>query len=470
VLLFLDPNQLNDYSPAEILEAAAQGHLGLDHRFLHALLDRKEEALPAVIEFAKRDHNHDGIDLAPELIAIFRYWHAPEAISFLIDYIAQDPSEVPDEAVEALVEIGAPALEPLIELYKKLDEEESGEVAFILANLRIRDERILKLLVSRIDYDLNDTVLLLSIYGDPAAIPALDEAAAKLGGSETELRREIAVVREDLASGKASAEKSAPEEHAFDIWAGYPPEADVPVDLLNEDDRTALLDHALESVRSAAAGSFFNRDLTPIQRQKLLQHAQSDESPVVRAKSWEALTSATEQPEVVEAMLKALRSPEMPVAERGGLLVGLAPEADRNEVRAAMSALYKEPAGRAKALEAMWRSVHPTFRDNFARHLNDADLETRRAAVWGVGYYGLRSEVEKLRKLFEDEELRSDALFAYALAVPAEVSRGRMRGLLTRIERDARGLSEMEEDLVKAALDERLMLAGKEPFFTQEED
>jgi hypothetical protein len=45
-----------------------------------------------------------------------------------------------------------------------------------------------------------------------------------------------------------------------------------------------------------------------------------------------------------------------------------------------------------------------------------------------------------------------------------------MKGLLKRIEKDARGLSEMEEELVKAALDERLMLAGKEPVFTQQDD
>ncbi len=83
--------------------------------------------------------------------------------------------------------------------------------------------------------------------------------------------------------------------------------------------------------------------------------------------------------------------------------------------------------------------------------------------MWGVGYYGLRSELDRLRKFFDDEDLRSDALFAYALAIPAEVSRGRMKGLLARIEKDAHGLSEMEEELVKAALDERLMLAGKEP-------
>jgi hypothetical protein len=179
---------------------------------------------------------------------------------------------------------------------------------------------------------------------------------------------------------------------------------------------------------------------------------------------------ATENIEVVEAMLAALRRPDLDVEERGGLVVGLAPEVDRNEVRQAILALYDGPQGRAKAMEAMWRSVHPSFRDKFAKHLDDVDVEVRRAAIWGIGYYGLKTELDRLRKFFEDEELRSDALFAYALAVPSEVSRGRMKGLLARIEKDAKGLSEAEEELVKAALDERLMLAGKEPVFLAQED
>ena len=184
----------------------------------------------------------------------------------------------------------------------------------------------------------------------------------------------------------------------------------------------------------------------------------------------QALIDATEESDVVDAMLRALRNPQLAVEERGGLLVGMAPEADRAEVRQAIVDLYEIPEGRAKALEAMWRSVHPAFRDYFAKHLVDPDLEIRRAAIWGVGYYGIRSELDKLRQLFNDEDLRSDALFAYALATPAEVSRARMKGLLTRIEKDAQGLSEMEEELVKAALDERLLLAGKEPVFQPQED
>jgi hypothetical protein len=138
-------------------------------------------------------------------------------------------------------------------------------------------------------------------------------------------------------------------------------------------------------------------------------------------------------------------------------------------VRKAIVDLYEE-GQHAKALEAMWRSMHPSFRDYFAKHLDDPDLETRRGAVWGVGYYGLKGELDRIRKLFNHDELRSDAIFAYALAIPSEVSRGRMKGLLARIEKDAHGLSDLEEDLVKAALDERLMLAGKEPFFSGQQD
>jgi hypothetical protein len=121
-------------------------------------------------------------------------------------------------------------------------------------------------------------------------------------------------------------------------------------------------------------------------------------------------------------------------------------------------------------MEAMWRSVHPSFRDYFAKHLDDSELEVRRAAIWGVGYYGLKGELGQIRRFFDDEELRSDALFAYVLAMPGQVSRGRVKGLLSKIENEAQGLTEMEEELVKAALDERLLLAGKEPVFLQQED
>lgn len=467
--MFLDPDKLAESPPAMVLEAASRGHLGLDHRFLRAILDRPAASLPAVIAFAERDPSKDAVDITPELIAFFRLWKAPEGIPFLIRYIEEDPENVPDEAMEALVDIGEPALEPLVALYNKLDESESGEVAFILANLRTRDQRILDILLHRMDYDLSDAILLLGMYRDPAAIEAIERVAASLCNSEEELKKEAGDAIRSLqeVAGQLPDNESV---ETFDIWNLYPERTDLPVDLLDEDERTQLLDHVVPAVRAVAANSFFNRELTAEQRRKLLALAAKDATEAVRARAWEALIDSTTESEVIEAMLAALRKPDLSIEERGGLLVGLSAEADRNGVRGAIAELYKTQEGRAKALEAMWRSMHPSFRDYFSKHLKDPDLEVRRAAVWGVGYYGIRSELDSLRRLFEDEDLRSDAIFAYALAVPGEVSRGRIKGFLARIEKDARGLSEMEEELVKAALDERLMLAGKEPVFQQQED
>ncbi len=466
--MFPDPDKLKQVTPAEVLDAAARGHLGLDHRFLRALLDRPQEALPAVRAFAQRDRSEDVVDLAPELIALFRYWNTADAVPFLVAYIKEDPENVPDEAVEALAEIGRPALEPLLALYGDLEESQAGDVAFILVSLHVRDERILRLLMERLTYDFSDTLLMLGIYGDAAAVPAIERAAAELGSSETELKKEVVETMAALKSKQPAAKSE--ETEPFDIWALYPETDELPLDLLDEDDRVALLGHPVAGVRAAAAHSFFNQDLSAEQRRKMLELAQKDSAVEVRSRAWEALINSTEQIEVVEAMLAALRKPQVSAGERGGLVVGLAPEADRNEVRKAIGELYNEPEGRAKALEAMWRSMHPSFRDYFAKHLDDDDVEVQRGAIWGVGYYGIKTEMERLRKFFADEELRSDALFAYALVLPTDLSRGRMKGLLSRVEKDAKGLSEMEEELVKAALDERLMLAGKEPVFRDQED
>lgn len=461
---FPDPDKLAEIAPAEVLQAAACARLGLDHRFLHALIGRREEALSAVLEFAERDRSRDRVDLAPEIIALLRYWKAPEALPFLVRYIEEDPENIPDDAIEAVAEIGQPALEPLLQLYNRLDESENGEVAFLLANLGVRDERIRQILLDRLQYDFSDALIVLQSYGDPSLRPAIEQAASECGTKE--LKQELEEALQALGNPLPPSEPPLP----FDIWSQYPETADPELDLLDQDERIALLEHPTTSVRAAAAASFFNRELKPDESAKLLRAARNDTSPEVRARAWEALINDTEDSAVVDAMLRALRDPETTVEERGGLLVGLAAESDRNEVRAAIEQLYGIPEGRAKAMEAMWRSTHPAFRDYFAKHLDDSGLEIRRAAIWGVGYYGLRSELDKLRNLFDHDELRADALFAYTLALPGEVSRGRAKGMLARIERDARGLSEMEEELVKTALDERLMLAGKEPFFSRAED
>ena len=83
---------------------------------------------------------------------------------------------------------------------------------------------------------------------------------------------------------------------------------------------------------------------------------------------------------------------------------------------------------------------------------------------------GLGSQAGALRNLFDHEELRPDALFAYALAVPAEISRGRARRLFRKIDEIAGGLSTGEVELVELALDERLAMHGLDPVFATAPD
>ena len=87
-----------------------------------------------------------------------------------------------------------------------------------------------------------------------------------------------------------------------------------------------------------------------------------------------------------------------------------------------------------------------------------------------MGFLNLQAEAPRLPAFFDDDLFRSDALFAYALSVPGETSPGRIRGLLNKIDDAAGGFKPDEEALVEMALDQRLVLHGKKPVFTVEED
>src|SRR5271165_1066798 len=406
---FPDPNQLASIAPAVILDSIAHGYLALDHRALRALIDWPDETVAAIACFAKRDHSEDVVDLEPDLVSLIRHLRAPGGIPFLIDSIRVAPIEIPDNVIETLVLLGQPAIEPLLQLYAELDETEGGEVAFILASLRVHDDRILKVLLDRLRFDGGDGAFLLGLHHDPAALPALEKQLTELTEDEDKVRKEVVEAIDTLRNPPPPLTTETDE---FDIWEMYSTEEQLPVELLDEGDRVELLDHPEASVRAMAVQSFFNREIEPEVREKLFELAKTDPEVKVRARAWEALADVSDEtPDVVEAMLRIMRDPETPLEEQAGVLVGLSPEADRNEVRRAMEEMYKQPAFRAKALEAMWRSMHPSFRDHFAKHLKDEDLETRRNAIWGVGYHGIRSELDKLRCFFGDEDLRTDALF-----------------------------------------------------------
>ena len=49
--LILSPSQYSQVSTYELLRAAQQGFVGLDHRFLHAIVDDPEKSIPDLVRF-----------------------------------------------------------------------------------------------------------------------------------------------------------------------------------------------------------------------------------------------------------------------------------------------------------------------------------------------------------------------------------------------------------------------------------
>lgn len=439
------------------------GRIGVDRRLIGTILEQGDPAV--VLRFARAPRDEHRIDLDPLLIDLFRHFRSPEALEFYLDVIRRTPEEIPDDLVQAILPFGENAVGPLLSLYDELGEEQGSDVAFLLAGLRVRDRRVLALLIERLEYDAADGAFCLGLYGDPAARPALEKVLAEIPEGDAELRREIAHAIEALES---------PEPHyqpeSFDIFAEYP-ERELPAfDLLPEAERIEMLANEDAAVRAGGAYSFFNADLNAKSRAALLASAKSDPDPVVRGRAWESLAAAVEDPSIRDALIEALNDSSRLIEERGGAAVGLHGIADRDEVRRGIQALYDlgGPA-RAKALEAMWRSLWEPYADYFPRHLDDTDPQILRQALRGAGYFQLTQYADKIAQFFDREEpyadLREDALFAYALAMPGETTRGRIRGMLRKIHSLA-GLTHLELELVEFALDERLRLHGLEPVFS----
>jgi hypothetical protein len=464
--LVLEPERYSSVPVYQLLEAAARGYIAVDQRVLHAILDLPEHSTPELVKFASEDHADDLMDLDPLLIDLFRFLGTAEALPFFVSVIRRNTGDVPDDLVESVVGLGAAAVNPLLGLLDELDPSDAGDVPFVLAALRVRDARILEALTRRLENDPQDAALCLEIYGDPAAIPALNAALARIPEDDPRSRAPIQAVIESLsAPPEASLESQSP----FDIWALYPKEAAPDFAALEDEDRLAMLEAGSAKLRADVALSYQGTELSDAARARLIQLAKTDADAAVRGACWEAFGELDDEPELSDAMLQVLANPQAAIEEKGGAAVGLAEQADNPAVYDAILSLYQDPRGRAKALKAMARSFDKRFAAFPPEHLNDPDPDVKTQAIWGVGYLALTSQAPRLVELFEDERFRTDALFAYALSVPGETSPGRVRALMKKVEEAAGEFREDEEDLVRIALDQRLMLHGKSPVFFPDE-
>lgn len=473
-----DPSRYNEVPTRELLDAAALGFIGVDRRVVESLTSRGPEAAKDVIEFAKSDDEAHRIDISQLIVDLLRYWKPEGALDVYIDVIRRNPEDVGDELIEALLPFREQAVEPLLGLYEELGEEAGSDVAFLLAGLHVRDQRILDLLLDRLQYDAADGAFCLGLYGDIAAKPALETMLGEIAGTPktgdpeddtTELQREIRYAIDQLGGPEPDYTPSP-----FDISKEYP-KTDIPaLDLMTEEERVEMLASPDAETRGAAAHTFFNHELSEAAKRELLKLAESDPDSRVRGHAWASLADVTEDKGLNAKMVAIVNDTSRDIAERGGAAVGLYGVADRSPATEAIEALYREGGkARAKALEAMWRSLWKPFAKYFAENLGDPDPAIVRQALRGAGYFQLTSQIEKIASYFNRDEpfddLREDALFAYALAMPGETTRGRVPGMLRKID-DLAQLNSEETNVVKFALDERLRLAGKQPVFEEEDE
>jgi hypothetical protein len=470
-----EPGRYPQIPVIELLRAAALGWVGVDQRLVKSILDRGEVAMADVLTFAREPRDLSGTDpriyIDPLLVDLFRHTPHPESVDYFLDLIRREPDDVDDSLIQALLPVGERAVDGLLKLYEELGEEQGGDIAFLLAGLRIRDSRVLSVLLDRLEFDAADGAFCLGLYGDASARPALEKMLAEIpedsppedAKSDAELRREIFHAIELL---DAPEPRYQPEP--FDILAGYPEEQLPEFDVLTESERTEFLASPDAAIRAEAAYSFFNTEINPKLRAALLAMARTDPDAAVRGRAWASLADAADDKAIRAEMIAVLNDRDREVAERGGAAVGLYGFADEAEARQGIEALYEEGGkARAKALEAMWRSLYKPYAKYFAPHLEDQDPATLHQALRGAGYFRLTAHADKIAKYLENDDFREDALFAYALALPGETTRGRARGILRKID-SITPLDAGEIRLVKFAIDERLRLHGLAPLFETE--
>jgi len=128
--MLLSPDQYGEASVRELLEAAARGRIGLDHRWLRALLERGEACAPELLAFLREAREDDAFDLEQDVLALARAPASPAMLPVLIELARRAPEagggellsklarEDPDPAVRRQAVLRLGALQMRGELYR----------------------------------------------------------------------------------------------------------------------------------------------------------------------------------------------------------------------------------------------------------------------------------------------------------------------------------------------------------------
>lgn len=462
--MLLTPDRYAETSTEELLTEASLGRIGVDHAWVKALLARDpEETAAALVAFYLDMDEEIRIDLSAEIFHVLRALRSTAAIPVYVDLLHDADDDDPSDIYEALAELGAAAIEPLLALHAEAGPESQVNLEFLLAGLRVDDPRIDALLDARLASDPADAAINISLYGKAsykekleAAIAGLDPAAETYAHQKHEL---------EFAIDQLAAVTIPDSPPPFDVYEAFPESAPPVFDVLEPVEMLAYLEHPDGATRRQAVESLGNEQLEEEDLGRIVVLAESDPEVSVRAQAWQSLAAAIEDPGIRVKIEEKFADTAAPAAERAGAACALAEGVITDELVEGLKEFYQDPATRALALKAMWHSLDKRFAEHFPPHLEDEDKEVQRQAIWGAGYLGIGHAAGALEKLFDDPDVRDHALFAYALSCPGEVSRGRAKSMYKKIFDLAGGLSAEEVEIVESAIDQRLSMHGLEPVF-----
>ena len=463
--MITSPSQYASASTADLLKESALGRVPFDRRLAQVLIDRAPQSVPDLVHAALDPPKNARMFLSFDIFHLLRHLRTPDAIPVYIDLLHGEDDEDPDEIYEALAELGAHAIEPLLALYREKGPKHGGNAAFLLSSLGTHDPRITTILTDRLAVDPWDAALCLSLYGDPATKPAIEAKLATLDPEkDAEAIKELKLAFEEIGN-KLPVLPHPP----YDAMPAFAEIGEPEFEAMELREILDFLSSTETTYRALAVEALGNEELSPENDKRILEVAKNDTEVEVRAAAWQALATSPGR-EVRNAIRDKAKDTAAPPIERAAALAAATITEYNPEIQQLAEELYEIPEARAMALKAMWQTLRSDFNEYFPKHLEDPDPEIRRQAIWGVGYLGMGAQAARLEGMFDDEDFRDHALFAYALCVPGTLTKGTAKSVYRKIDDLAGGLSEEEQEAVESALDQRLQMHGHEPVFMPVEE
>jgi HEAT repeat protein len=461
----VSPEQYATLPVAKLIRLAAFGFIGMDHRWLKAMLDRPGETVAAATSYFEEPDPDAPINMTSELASIVRHLNSPDAVRFWIAFIREFPEEIPLEIIMAFRQIGAPAVEPLLAFYDERKDDPDSEAAFLLASLGVKDDRIYQRLLHHLEIEPLEASHSLATYGDSAAIPAIEQVRES---AQEEWMRES--MTSDIERLRNPVEETADEDDEdHDIRHEFPELAGPEFEAIKDEDIPKFLDHPDEEARGSAVRAVGAHRMSHAGVKKIFEMAKSDPVDSIRAVCWEELGAAAEDDKRIrDAMTAVLESATAPLEERSGALVGLSLTTAGDKLTRRIREFYELPETRSRAMQAMIYTRDEQFVPLFPQHLNDTDPLVQNLAMQGIGFFEIAKDAHLLEPFFDDPDKRLEALQCYALATPAPLTRSGMVDLYRKIERLAHSLDEEEKMALREAINLRLERNERPPLFNDD--